>query len=213
MTHQDLIQLYLKEQMGIAQIFPIDEMAKLCAAVIKVYEQRGMIYVAGNGGNAAFVYNFIADLYFHPFVSDDKSQPLPDHVLRTRAVNMVVSPAIITGVMNDFGPESIFSQQLEGHIEAKDIFIGLSGSGNSVNIIKALEVAKKYQALTAAITRGDGGNCKNLTDICIVIPGTSQFPGQVGKNDNNFHFEDYLASISHMVTGILQKYVREKYGI
>jgi D-sedoheptulose 7-phosphate isomerase len=212
MQNKDLVRLYIDEQAAITKNFPIDETAKLCDLVLKAYEQEATVYICGNGGNAAFVDNFVTDLYFHPFVGDDKSRPLPDDVKRIRVVNLAVSTAVITGVMNDFGPDYIFSQQLEGHIKPGDILIGFSGSGNSANIIKAFEVAKKYKAFTVAITRGTGGKSKEMADICIIIPGTSQFPGQVGKNDNNFHFEDYLSSISHMVTGILQKYVRDKYG-
>jgi D-sedoheptulose 7-phosphate isomerase len=213
MDTQNLIKLYIDEQRAITDLFPVKEAADLCDLVIKVYEEQGTIYICGNGGNAAFVDNFVTDLYFHPFVSDDKNtNPLPADVKKTWVVNLAVSPAILTGVMNDFGPDYIFSQQLEGHIGSKDLLIGLSGSGNSSNVIKAFEVAKKNRAKTVSITRGDGGKSKEITDLCIVIPGNSNFPGQVGKNNNNFHFEDYLSSISHMVTGILQQYVREKYG-
>jgi len=212
MQNKDLVRLYIDEQAAITKNFPIDEAAKLCDLVLKAYEHGTAIYICGNGGNAAFVDNFVTDLYFHPFVSDDKSKPLPDDIKRINVVNLAVSPAVITGVMNDFGPDYIFSQQLEGHIKPGDILIGFSGSGNSSNVIKAFEVAKKYKASTVAITRGTGGKSKEVADICIIIPGTSQFPGQIGKNDNNFHFEDYLSSISHMVTGILQKYVRDKHG-
>lgn len=212
MQNKKLIQLYIDEQAAITKNFPVNAVAKLCDLIIKSYKQGGTIYVCGNGGNAAFVDNFVTDLYFHPFVSDDKSKPLPQSVKKIKIINLAVSTAVITGVMNDFGPDYIFSQQLEGHIKPGDILIGFSGSGNSANVIKAFEVAKKYKASTVAITRGNGGKSKEMADMCIIIPGTSKFPGQIGKNDNNFHFEDYLSSISHMVTGILQKYVRDKHG-
>jgi len=212
MNSKDLVQLYIDEQINIAKTFPVDETSKFCDLVIKTYDEGKTIYVAANGGGAAFCDNLFVDLYFHPFVSDDKSQPISDSVKRMKIVNMVASSAIITGVMNDIGPNFIFSQQLEGHMQPGDVFVGFSGSGNSGNILQAFETAKKYGAKTVAITRGTGGKSKEMADLCIVIPGTSTFPGQIGKNDNNFHFEDYLSSISHMAVGILQKHVREKYG-
>lgn len=212
MNVKELVNLYIDEQAEIIKVFPVEAVSRACERIIAVYEDEGVIYICGNGGNAAFADNLMVDLYFHPFVSDDKGNSLFDSVKKTKVVNLSISPAMITGSMNDFGPDYIFSQPLEGRLGPKDVVVGFSGSGNSANIIKAFETAKKYHSSTIGITRGAGGKMKDLADICIVIPGTSRFPGQVGKNDNNFHFEDYLSSISHMMTGILQKYVREKYG-
>ena len=55
-----------------------------------------------------------------------------------------------------------------------------------------------------------GGKAKKISDLCIIIPGTSKFPGQVGKNDNNFHIEDIQNSISHVLVGLLKEYVQNK---
>ena len=212
MTTKELVQLYVDEQAAITKVFPVELTSQLCDRIVQAYEAGGTVYVAGNGGNAAFCDNFFSDLFLHPFVSDDKSPSLAEGTKRMNVVNLAVSPSVITAIVNDFGPDHIFSQRLEGHIKPADVFIGFSGSGNSANIIKAYEVAKKYGATTVGITRGNGGKSKEMADICIVIPGDSQFPGQVGNNNNNFHFEDYLSAIPHMITGILQKHVREKYG-
>lgn len=210
---EKLVSLYIKEQIEVAKHFPVEVVAHLCDIIVKAYDEGKTVYVAANGGPAGFCDNLDCDLFFHPFVSDDKSKPVPEGVKRMKVVNLAASPAKLTGAMNDLGPNFIFAQQLEGHIEARDVFIGFSGSGNSGNILEAMRVARKYGATTVAITRGTGGACRPFADLPIVIPGTSSFPGQVGKNDNNFHFEDCLSSISHMAVGILQKHVREKYGI
>lgn len=212
MNTEDLVKLYIQEQSEIIKNFPTKDVARFCERIIQAYEEGKTVYSCGNGGNAASAANFITDLYLHPFVGDDKSKPLPESVKKMKAVNLVDSTATITGILNDLGAEFIFSQQIEGHIGKGDVIVGFSGSGNSSNILKAFEIAKKQGAATLGITRGDGGKMKNSADICIVIPGNSNFPGQVGKNNNNFHFEDYLSSISHMAVGILQKHVREKYG-
>lgn len=211
MNIEDLVKLYIDEQVAIAKNFPVGEVAKFCGLIIEAYENDKTVYIAANGGGAAFCDNFFVDLYFHPFVSDDKSETLLTSIKRMKVVNLVVSPAVLTGVMNDLGPNFIFAKQLEGHMKPGDIFVGFSGSGNSGNIIEAFATAKMHEGKTVAITRGTGGKCKELADLCIIIPGTSTFPGQTGKNDNNFHFEDYLSSISHMAVGLLQKHVREKY--
>ena len=51
---------------------------------------------------------------------------------------------------------------------------------------------------------------QKISDLCVLVPGTSKFPGQTGKNDNNFHIEDFQTTIMHMVVGLLKKYVNEK---
>ncbi len=208
-----LIKLYLEEQMRVIRDFPVQSVAELCWHIVWAYDEGKTVYMAANGGPAGFCANFATDLALHPFVSDDKSRPVPENVRRMKVVDLTASPSTLTGIMNDFGRDFVFSQQLEGHVGEGDRFIGFSGSGNSANIIEAIRVARKSGAHTVAITRGSGGKCRNEADLCIIIPGTSTFPGQTGGNDNNFHFEDAVSSISHMVVGLLQRHVREKYGI
>ena len=118
----------------------------------------------------------------------------------------------MTAITNDIGFKYIFSQQLiNDKIYEGDVVFGFSGSGNSDNILEAFKVAKKYGAKTVVITRGKGGKAKDLADYCIIVPGTSKFPGQTGGNDNNFHYEDILSSVAHMITGFLFNQIREKY--
>lgn len=207
------IQLYLEEKVAIAQPgnFPVDEVAQLFDRVIETYEREKVIYVFGNGGNAAVAENLVNDWRFLPFVSDDKSRPMSSSIKRLNISNLAVSPATISGVLNDFSGEQIFSAQLEGIVKKEDLVIGLSGSGNSKNILRAIEVAKTADASTVGITRGDGGQLRSLCDLCIIIPGNSRFPGQVGGNNNNFHYEDFSTSIAHMISGLMQQYIREKY--
>ncbi len=209
---EQLIQLYVDEKKAIFDNFPTEDITKATEHVWTAYLNGGTIYACGNGGNAAYVSNLICDLAMHPFVSDDKSSTMAHDVKRLRTLDLVASGAVVTGVMNDLGSEEIFAQQLiNDNVERYDVVFGFSGSGNSKNILRAFEKAKQYQATTIAITRGDGGKCKELADLCIVIPGSSNFPGQVGGNDNNFHFEDALSSISHMITGIMRQRVTELY--
>jgi D-sedoheptulose 7-phosphate isomerase len=66
---------------------------------------------------------------------------------------------------------------------------------------------------TVCIAGRTGGKAKELADLCIIIPGSSRFPGQTGGNDNNFHIEDFQSSITHMVTGILKQKVMEGYAL
>ena len=86
--------------------------------------------------------------------------------------------------------------------------MGFSGSGNSANVVNALQYAKENGGKTPAITTGSGGQCKEVADTCIVIPGDSEFPGQTGKNNNNFHFEDAVLTIGSIMVGLLKEKVK-----
>lgn len=211
----DYIKLYFSEKKLIYDHpnFPKDAIANIFEEVWKTYENNGTIYACGNGGNAAFVANLITDLANHPFVSDDKLKPLSSEIPRLRTTDLCASSASITGIMNDLGPEYIFSQQLiNDKITERDLVFGFTGSGNSKNVLEAFGIARRYSAKSIAITRGDGGKAKNIADYCLIIPGTSKFPGQVGGNDNNFHYEDLTSEIAHIITGLMRKRISEKYG-
>lgn len=206
-----LLELYADEKKKFLENFPFKEVEQAVDLVWNAYLNNGTIYACGNGGNAAYVANMITDFSMHPFVSDDKSKSLPIDVKRLRCVNLVESPASLTAILNDLGPEHVFSQQLINYgIKREDVLFGFSGSGNSGNVIEAFKIAEQYQAKTIAITRKEGSK-SDMADLVIVTKGNSTFPGQIGGNNFNFHFEDALSSIAHMITGILRKKVEETY--
>ena len=88
--------------------------------------------------------------------------------------------------------------------------IAFSGSGNSKNILNAINFAKEYEVFTCCISGRGGGKAKDIADLSIIIPGSSKFPGQTGPNDNNFHIEDFQGSITHVLTELLKMHVENK---
>ena len=110
--------------------------------------------------------------------------------------------------MNDRGPDHIFSGQVEVHGREGDVIIGFSGSGNSKNVLEAFKLGKEKSMTNVLITKNSNGKCAEFSDVTIPILGDSNFPGQTGKNNNNFHFEDVLSKITHIVTGIFKKRVQ-----
>lgn len=212
-TTQQLIKLYAAEKIAILQSLPFDVIEEAVDEVWRAYQKGRTIYACGNGGNAAYVGNLIVDLANHPFVSDDKTKPLPSAIPRLSAYNLCADSASITGIMNDMGPDAIFSQQLINHrVSQGDLIFGFTGSGNSPNILRAFEIGRQHGARSIAITRGNGGKAKTLADLCIIIPGTSTFPGQIGGNDNNFHYEDMTSEVAHMITGIMRQRITQRYN-
>ena len=136
---------------------------------------------------------------------------------RLKVQNLVESVGMITGITNDIGHEMIFVEQLKNYMRNKsinkhDVLITMSGSGNSKNIINSFEFVKEFDVYTVCISGRSGGKALETADLCILIPGSSQFPGQTGRNDNNFHIEDFQVSITHIVTGLLKQEVSKLVG-
>ncbi len=212
MSLADSVRLYLDEKRRILDDFPVDAVASAAVMLFDTYDAGGTVYAMANGGNAGTLDHAYCDFTHHPFVSEDKSQPLPPSLKRLRFVNLCSSPAELTGLVNDLGPDSMYAATLAPLVTAQDLVMAYSGSGNSPNVVRALEMAVAAGARTFAMTRGDGGRCAKIAGTCLVVPGTSRFPGQTGTNDNNFHFEDAMLAVNHMLVGLLKARVAEQAG-
>ena len=206
MNKTELINLYKRESNSVFNSIPSVEIAKFVDMVFEVYENEGTIFAAGNGGNVASVQNLVVDLNMHPFVSEDKGkQTIPRN--NFKCVSLCSDQATITGVSNDLGYQHIFSEQLKYQGDNKDMFFGMSGSGNSGNVLEAMKVAKEKGMKTILVTRNKENKCNQYADLTISLEGTSEFPGQTGGNNNNFHFEDILSKITHISVGLLKEKV------
>jgi D-sedoheptulose 7-phosphate isomerase len=206
MDKVNLIDLYKKESADVFNNIPTQKIEEFVDMVFDVYENEGTIFAAGNGGNVASVQNLVVDLNMHPFVSEDKGkQTVPRN--KFKCVSLCSDQATITGVSNDLGYEHIFSEQLKYQGGEGDIFFGMSGSGNSKNVLKAMKVAKEKGMKTILVTRNVVNNCGKYSDLMISLEGHSKFPGQTGGNNNNFHFEDILSKITHISVGLLKEKV------
>jgi phosphoheptose isomerase len=112
---EGLISLYFDEKRQALDRIPIESMARAADLVWEAYERGGTIYGCGNGGNAGSVSNLLNDLGTHTFVTDDKTKPLPRDVPRLRCLDLCTNNTAITAFLNDFGPDYIFSRQLESY--------------------------------------------------------------------------------------------------
>lgn len=207
-NYLELIELYKIESKNVIDSIKSAEICKFVELIISAYHNEKKIFACGNGGNAAFVGNLVTDLNLHPFVSENKSDSA--NVIRNKfhAVNLCDSPTTITGITNDFGFNSVFKEQLKYQASTGDILFCISGSGNSKNILTALEYAHSVGMICIIITRNNECQAKQYCELLIEVPGISTFPGQTGGNNNNFHFEDFISKLSHIATGILKKEVQ-----
>ena len=130
-------------------------------AVLDSYQSGGRLYIAGNGGSAADAQHLAAE--FVSKLAHDRA-PLPAEALTTDS-------SILTAIGNDYGFEHIFSRQLIAKLKENDIFLGITTSGRSPNILKALEVCRHKGIQSIVFTAYDGGLVKDLADICIAVPG------------------------------------------
>jgi len=137
------------------------EYLKAVEIVIERYKLGGRLYIAGNGGSAADAQHLAAE--FVSKLAKDRD-PLPAEAL-------TVDSSILTAIGNDYGFDQVFSRQLVGKATAKDIFLGITTSGQSVNILKALEQCKKVGIPSIVFCARDGGAAKALADHCIIVPG------------------------------------------
>ena len=203
MNYEELIKLYKTESANVVLNMSTEKIEEFIKLVIETYESEKKIFACGNGGNAAFVGNLVVDLNMHPFVSEDKSSHGGKRN-RFHAINLCEGAATITGITNDLGFNSIFKEQLKYQAEKDDVLFCISGSGNSGNVIEAIKYAKIIGMKSVIITRNSPSKAEEFADVLIEIQGNSEFPGQTGNNNNNFHFEDCISKITHITTGILK---------
>lgn len=138
----------------------ISDVAQKC---VQLYKNGKKTLLAGNGGSAADAQHIAAELVGR-YGFDRPS--IPSLALTTDTSNL-------TAIGNDYGYDYVFSRQLEGMGQEGDLFIGISTSGNSQNIINAFLSAKKKGITTVALVGRDGGEMAKIADISLIVPSTS----------------------------------------
>jgi len=152
---------------AIAALAP--ELAKLADAMWASWSAGGKVLTAGNGGSASDAMHLAEELVVR-FVKNRRAMP---------AVALC-DPTVLTCAGNDFGFDSIFSRQVEALGKSGDVLICFSTSGNSANILRALETARKNSLITAGFLGRDGGQAKLLCDIPLIVPAAAPHRVQEG---------------------------------
>jgi len=137
-----------------------NELVNVCTTIIQCLKNDGTIYIAGNGGSAADAQHLATE--FISKLSRDR-EPLAAEALTTDS-------SIITAIGNDYGFNKIFSRQLEAKITNNDVFIGISTSGNSENIINALKVCQDLAVPSILLGGNKGGKALKYAKMSLVIP-------------------------------------------
>lgn len=143
---------------------PTKEIAKAINILQATYERDGRIYVFGNGGSMAMATHWVSDFNKTVF-----SHNLEGHRRRFQAIRLPSTEAEITAWANDVGFDMIFAGPLQNYLQESDCIIAISSSGNSPNIIKAVELAKSYHVPVIGISGFSGGKLNELADAKVVI--------------------------------------------
>ncbi|MDK2084125.1 D-sedoheptulose 7-phosphate isomerase [Aliarcobacter butzleri] len=128
--------------------------------IIKAYKNGNKTLIAGNGGSAADAQH-IAGEFVSRFYFDRPG---------LASIALTTDTSILTAIGNDYGYEKLFSRQLQANGAKGDVFIGISTSGNSQNVIEALKYAKENGIITVGLTGQKGGMMKEMCDYCICMP-------------------------------------------
>jgi len=152
------------------------------------YGSGHRIFIMGNGGSAATASHFALDLA--------KNTIMPG-APRLKAISLTDHVPLITAWSNDTAYEHIFSEQLANMIEPGDVAIGISASGNSPNVINALNLAKQYRASTIGLLGASGGKIKGMVDAYVLAPG-----------QNIEQEEDAHMILAHVITRHMREVVR-----
>jgi len=171
---------------------PLTTIDRIVTALMQAYESSRMIYLFGNGGSAALASHFACDLGKGATNGSSK---------RFQVLAFTDNVPLMTAWANDARYEDIFAEQLINFVRPDDIAFAISGSGKSPNVLKALKVAREAGAFTIGLSGFQGGDMKNLCDLCLIIP-----------SDNMQIIEDLHLSVTHAVFTALRAKICQQNG-
>lgn len=138
----------------------IDRIVQAADMLTESYRNAGTLLICGNGGSASDAEHMAGELVGR-FLMERKAFP---------AIALASNPATLTAVGNDYTFEDIYARQVEAFADPRNILLGITTSGNSANIVKALEKARASGMKTIALLGRDGGKAKMLADVPIIVP-------------------------------------------
>ncbi len=176
---------YIQQLRELLDKVDVEAVDALVQRLLQAQKNRATVFIAGNGGSAATASHWVNDL---AKMTQCSGLPL------MRAMSLSDNTSWLTALANDEGYENVFSRQLENFAEENDVLIVISASGNSPNLVKAVEFAKKREMVVLGLLGFDGGKLKNMVDECVLI-STPKGAYQL--------VESCHSSLSHLITTCL----------
>jgi D-sedoheptulose 7-phosphate isomerase len=169
---------------------PFVDIDGIAEVLMDAYEHGRMIFLFGNGGSAALASHLACDLGKGTVNGSGK---------RFRVLSLTDNVPMMTAWANDVHYEDIFAQQLENYVKPGDVAFAISASGNSPNVLKALQTARRAGAMTIGLGGFKGGRMRELCDRCLVVP-----------SDNMQMIEDLHLCISHALFTCVRRKLQER---
>lgn len=158
--------------------------------ITETLKKGGKILLCGNGGSAGDALHIAGEIVGR-FQKERKAY---------NAIALNADVATMTAIANDYGYDQVFSRQVEGLMTDKDVLIGISTSGNSKNIIKAVEKAHEIGGKAYLFSGKDGGRLKDICDLCIIAP-----------SDVTTHIQEVHECLYHILCGLIENAMIEVY--
>lgn len=189
---ENYIKKFAKKITGLLQNLPEYEIAKAINMLEAAYERDGRIYVFGNGGSLSLATHWVSDFNKTIF-----SHYLDAKTRRFQAIRLPSTEEELTAWANDVGYDMVFAGPLQNYLQEYDTVVAISSSGNSKNILKAVQLAKKHKIPIIGLSGFDGGKLNDLADAKILIRTKKGEYGLV---------ESVHASILHLMTEYFKEY-------
>jgi D-sedoheptulose 7-phosphate isomerase len=158
---------YLRELKGLLESLPLEAATRAADILFHAYQTDHTVFLFGNGGSAALASHLMAELGKATHV------PGPDSLRggkRLKVLALTDNVPTITAWANDTDYQYVFASQMENFLVPGDVAFGISGSGNSANVLRALELARRAGATTLGLVGFGGGKMKDLLDCPIIVP-------------------------------------------
>ncbi len=181
MDSQAFTRQYLARLTVLLEEINTGQIEDFCKVLIGARDARASVFFMGNGGSAATASHWVNDMVRW------RNRPF-------RAVSLVDNVAVLTAVANDHSYERVFSSQLESQMSPADVVVAISASGNSTNLVRAVEYANDYGGISVALTGFDGGRLRDIARHVVHVPSATGEYGPV---------EDAHMILGHLVTAFL----------
>jgi D-sedoheptulose 7-phosphate isomerase len=181
---------YIETLIQEVKTIPSEKILEIDQALQSARKEGRQVFIIGNGGSAGTASHIACDFAKNTRQPEGK---------RMKVISLADGLATLTAYANDEGYENVFSEPLLSLAENGDVLLAISGSGNSPNILKALQTARKLGMTTLGITGFQGGKMKEMVDICLVV-----------ESESIERIEDAHLIIAHVLTGLLRQGGKEE---
>ena len=188
-SRPDTVAQYFHHLTRLMAESPYTEIDEIITVLLRAFEDERTVFVFGNGGSASSASHMVSDM--NKGLGDARREK------RMKVMSLADNVPLLTACANDHGYETVFSEQLKNFIQPGDVAFAISCSGDSANVLLALNTARQTGAFTVGIAGFAGGAMKDLCDVCAIVP-----------SENMQMIEDVHHAILHAMFTALRERIR-----